>query len=172
LNRIDTLFPAAWGELIKVGVPVETMQECHLFLSFRTRNIKGGSDVPFAFAYFPLCVDDSAFQTDGSHNLVLYKYDRQIAVPSFYFQVPSVYNANRQIAPLPPSVSRTLFPLKDSVVVLRSFLVSTTYTQNETLLRLLKWESQLLPNPELMKDTLTKLRWVSSLPCTSRLSLR
>ncbi|GAA6012300.1 hypothetical protein JCM10207_002794 [Rhodosporidiobolus poonsookiae] len=150
-----------WGELVKLAVAVETMEQSHLFFTFRNRISRSGIDVPFAFAYFPLFHDSSAFQTDGSHTLVLYKYDRQVAVPSFYFQVPSTYDASRQLAPLPPSVSRTLFPLKDSTMVLRSFLVSTTYTQNETLLRLLRWEAELLPDPELLKETLTKLRFCS-----------
>ncbi|GAA5856905.1 hypothetical protein JCM8547_008456 [Rhodosporidiobolus lusitaniae] len=148
-----------WGELIKLAVPAETMNECHLFLSYSNRNQRGSSDVPFAFSYFPLCTDDSTFQTDGSHSLVLYRYSAEIAIPSFYFQAPSTFDASRQLAPLPPSISRTLVPLANSVVVVRSFLVSTTYTQNETLTRLLNWEKQLVGQPELMEETLTKLKF-------------
>ncbi|GAA5945387.1 hypothetical protein JCM10213_005960, partial [Rhodosporidiobolus nylandii] len=162
-----------WGELVKLSVPVKTMEDSHLFFTFRNRVGRSGHDVPFAFAYFPLFLDSSSstsassstsppahFQPDGSHTLVLYKYDRAVAVPSFYFQVPSAYDASRQLAPLPPSVSRTLFPLKDTMVI-RSFLVSTTFTQNETLLRLLRWETELVGDKEAIKDTLTKLRFCS-----------
>ncbi|GAA5859498.1 hypothetical protein JCM1840_004642 [Sporobolomyces johnsonii] len=155
-----------WGELVKVEVPVERMEDCHLFFVFRARGSRMGTvssrglEPPFAFAYFPLFLENSAFQNDGSHTLVLYRYDRTVAVPSFYFQVPSIHDPVQPLAPLPPSVSRTLFPLRDTMVI-RSFLVSTTYTQNETLLKLLRWEKELLPDPELMKDTLTKLRFCS-----------
>ncbi|GAA5903536.1 hypothetical protein JCM5296_006854 [Sporobolomyces johnsonii] len=155
-----------WGELVKVEVPVERMEDCHLFFVFRARGSRMGTvssrglEPPFAFAYFPLFLENSAFQNDGSHTLVLYRYDRTVAVPSFYFQVPSTHDPVQPLAPLPPSVSRTLFPLRDTMVI-RSFLVSTTYTQNETLLKLLRWEKELLPDPELMKDTLTKLRFCS-----------
>ncbi|CEQ42400.1 SPOSA6832_04218 [Sporobolomyces salmonicolor] len=155
-----------WGELVKVEVPVERMEDCHLFFVFRARGSRMGTvssrglEPPFAFAYFPLFLENSAFQNDGSHTLVLYRYDRPVAVPSFYFQVPSTHDPVQPLAPLPPSVSRTLFPLRDTMVI-RSFLVSTTYTQNETLLKLLRWEKELLPDPELMKDTLTKLRFCS-----------
>lgn len=38
--------------------------------------------------------------------------------------------------------------------------MSTKYTQNETLLKLLRWEKELLGDPELLKDVLTKLRCV------------
>ncbi|GAA5960183.1 hypothetical protein JCM21900_000431 [Sporobolomyces salmonicolor] len=155
-----------WGELVKVEVPVERMEDCHLFFVFRARGSRMGAvssrglEPPFAFAYFPLFLENSAFQNDGSHTLVLYRYDRPVAVPSFYFQVPSTHDPVQPLASLPPSVSRTLFPLRDTMVI-RSFLVSTTYTQNETLLKLLRWEKELLPDPELMKDTLTKLRFCS-----------
>ncbi|GAA5913444.1 hypothetical protein JCM6882_001962 [Rhodosporidiobolus microsporus] len=149
-----------WGELVKL--PAES--DAHLFFSFRNRNSRSGHDLPFAFAYFPLCAEGStAFQSDGSHTLVLYKYDRNVAAPAFYFQVPATHDTSRQLAPLPPSVSRTLLPLKDSFVSIRSFLVSTTFTQNSTLLRLLRWEAELLPDPDLMKDTLAKLRFCSEI---------
>ncbi|GAA5832812.1 hypothetical protein JCM11251_005773 [Rhodosporidiobolus azoricus] len=149
-----------WGELMKISAE----QNAHLFFSFRNRNSRSGLDPPFAFAYFPLCPEgNSAFQPDGSHTLVLYKYDRTVATPPFYFQVPSVYDSSRQLAPLAPSVSRTLIPLKDSFVIIRSFLVSSTFTQNQTLLRLLRWEQELLSDPELMKDTLAKLRFCSEI---------
>ena len=43
-------------------------------------------------------------------------------------------------------------------MIVRSFLVSTKYTQNETLLKLLKWESTMLEDAEELKDALEKLR--------------
>ncbi|BGP50279.1 Deoxycytidine kinase 1 [Rhodotorula kratochvilovae] len=150
-----------WGELVKLAVPVERMEECHLFFTFRNRTVRNAPDQPFAFAYFPLFPDSSsAFQADGSHTLVLYRYDKPVASPSFYFQVPAVYDASRQVPALPPSVSKTLFPLRDTMTI-RSYLVSTTFTQNETLLRLLRWEQDLVDDPELMRATLTKLRFCS-----------
>ncbi|GAA5973495.1 hypothetical protein JCM11641_006492 [Rhodosporidiobolus odoratus] len=149
-----------WGELVKLAVEPDVMEDCHLFLTFRNRIARNGHDLPFAFGYFPLFLNTSAFQPDGSHSIVLYKYDRNIAAPSFYFQVPPTHNAAKTLPPVPPSVSRTLIPLKDTMVV-RTFLVSTTFTQDETLLRLLKWETDLLEDKELLKDTLTKLRFCS-----------
>ncbi|GJN92547.1 hypothetical protein Rhopal_005577-T1 [Rhodotorula paludigena] len=149
-----------WGELVKLDIPVEQMEECHVFLTIRNRAARTSPEQPFAFAFFPLFPHSTAFQTDGSHTLALYRCDKTVAVPSSYLQAPSTYDASHQLAPVPPAVSRTLVPLKDTIVV-RSFLVSTTYTQNETLLRLLRWEQELLPDPELMRDTLTKLRFCS-----------
>jgi dedicator of cytokinesis protein 3 len=140
------------------------MENCHVFFTFRSRGAKHrgtisgpGVERPFAFAYFPLFLDNAAFQPDGSHNLVLYRYDRSVAVTSSYFQAPSTYEHGRQLPALPASVAKTLVPLRDTMIV-RSFLVSTKYTQNETLLKLLRWETELLRDGEKLRDSLTKLR--------------
>lgn len=139
------------------------MENAHVFFTFRARGGKDRGTVsgtagerPFAFAYFPLFRDNSAFQTDGAHTLILYRYDRSIATPATYFQAPSTYDRG-QLPPLPQAVSKTLQPLKDTMVI-RTFLVSTRYTQNETLLKLLRWESELLEDPELLKETLVKVK--------------
>ena len=139
------------------------MEQCHIFFTFRSRGSKdrgtvsgSGIEKPFAFAYFPLFLDNAAFVPDGAHSLVLYRYERNCATSHFYFQAPPTVQAG-QSPHLPPSISKTLVPIKDTMIV-RSFLVSTHYTQNETLLRLLRWESTLLQDQEALKDVLTKLR--------------
>lgn len=142
------------------------MEQCHIFFTFRSRGAKdrgtvsgGGTEKPFAFAYFPLFLDNAAFVPDGSHSLVLYRYERTCATSQFYFQAPPTVQQGH--APVvPPSIAKTLVPIKDSMVV-RSFLVSTQYTQNETLLQLLRWESTLLHDQDALKDVLTKLRFCS-----------
>ena len=153
----------AWGELVKLEIPVELMEQCHVFYTFRSRGSKdrgtisgSGGDKPFAFAYFPLFLDNAAFVPDGSHTLVLYRYEQHCATAQFYFQAPPIHLPG-QTPHLPPSILKTLVPLKDTMIV-RSFLVSTKYTQNETLLKLLKWESTMLEDAEELKDALEKLR--------------
>lgn len=44
-------------------------------------------------------------------------------------------------------------------MIVRTFLVSTRYTQNETLLKLLKWEST-LETIDTIQEVLTQLRYV------------
>ncbi|KAI5478526.1 hypothetical protein MNV49_005055 [Pseudohyphozyma bogoriensis] len=153
-----------WGELSKLDIPVELMPECHLFFTFRARgsakgSVSSGVDKPLAFAYLPLFLDNAAFVPDGSHTLVLYRYERSCAVPQTYFQAPPTHQGG-QVPALPPSISKTLIPLRDTAVV-RSFLVSTQYTQNETLLKLLKWEATLGHDLDELKEVLTKLRFCS-----------
>ncbi|KAM0753228.1 hypothetical protein T439DRAFT_342381 [Meredithblackwellia eburnea MCA 4105] len=161
-----------WGELVKLDIPIDIMEQCHVFFTFRARGSKdkgptssangpGGAsqEKPFAFAYFPLFLENSAFVPDGSHSLVLYRYERNCATSQFYLQAPPTVPAGRSPI-LPPSIAKTLIPLKDTMSV-RTFLVSTRYTQNETLLKLLRWESALLSNKEELKEVLVKLRFCS-----------
>ncbi|GAA5966995.1 hypothetical protein JCM3765_003676, partial [Sporobolomyces pararoseus] len=152
-----------WGELVKVEVPLEGTQDCHLYFSFKNRSTNPAlrtTEQPFAFAYFPLFARQEAFQPDGSHNLVLYRWDRSVSVPAFYLQGPPTREIDQSLPALPPAVTHTLVPLHDTFTI-RTFLVSTFHTQNETLLKLLRWKTDLLQDPELAKETLSKLAFCS-----------
>ncbi|KPV73694.1 uncharacterized protein RHOBADRAFT_54888 [Rhodotorula graminis WP1] len=151
-----------WAENVKLAIAPERIVDCHLFLTVRNR-ARASSDPPFAFAYLPLFpASSSAFLSDGIHTLVLYRYDHQVASPSFYLQVPAVHDSSRQGPSVPPAVAKTLIPLRDTVT-LRTHLVSTAHTQNETILRLLRWQQDLVHDPDLMRDTLAKLTFTSEL---------
>lgn len=97
--------------------------------------------------------------SDGSHKLVLYRYEKESATPQIYFQAPAILEPGQVAPKLPPAVSKSLVPIRDTMV-LRSFLVSTTYTQNETLLKLLQWEKVLVGKNKELKEVLTQLRLV------------
>ncbi|CUA66609.1 Dedicator of cytokinesis protein 3 [Rhizoctonia solani] len=122
----------SFGELVKVQLEDEAD---HLFFTFRNR--RGPA---FAFAYLPLFPDGRAFVSDGTHRLVLYRTEKIESVqPKEYFGAPaSVPGPNTKIE-LAPALQKVLQPTRDALVV-RSFLVSTKYTQNSTLLALLNWE--------------------------------
>ncbi|KAG8749875.1 hypothetical protein FRC12_013178 [Ceratobasidium sp. 428] len=156
----------SFGELIKVQLPESSDQDeaDHLFFTFRNRRAP-----PFAFAYLPLFPDGRAFVPDGTHRLVLYKTERVGSImPKDYFSAPasvpgvtaagggpsvngsgsggggggssgSGSGAATIRVDVPPALQRILQPTRDALVV-RSFLVSTRYTQNATLLSLLNWE--------------------------------
>ncbi|BGP02104.1 Deoxycytidine kinase 1 [Rhodotorula toruloides] len=157
---VSTVYKGAenpsWGELFKVSLPPEEFVDSHLFLTVRDRNSR--SDLPFAFAYLSFLRDGTAVQADGTHSLVLYKYDEAIASPAFYFQVPAKRDSDSEPPSIPPSVSKTLVPLRDSIK-LRTFLVSTALSQDDVLLRLLRWPETLARQPDAISDTLTKLRF-------------
>ncbi|PWZ03173.1 hypothetical protein BCV70DRAFT_183899 [Testicularia cyperi] len=176
-----------WGELIKLQLPHDIMEDCHLFFSFRHRSSKeeraplssaspsspppsaangsqGGSTAsrPFAYAYLPLFESSRAFIPDGSHTLLLWKANRppnQIG-PDLYFNLPPVTSAGQSAADLvPASLASVVQPLRD-ILTLRTFLVSTKYTQNDVLLKLLNWEAQLTNDFEELRSVLTQFTFV------------
>lgn len=153
------------------------MQECHLFFTLRNRRERqsssgtispGGSsptnaEKPFAFGYLPLFGRDGAFLSDGSHRLILYRYEAQWAVPSTYFEGPST-SQGAATSLVPAALAKALVPLRDSVTV-RSFLCSTRLTQDPTLLRIMDWERQIAGDPAQLEEALVKLRYSPEFEC-------
>lgn len=167
-----------WGELVKLELPRELMEQCHLFLSFRHRSSKEEKQhssqaasqnfqesfcsPPFAHGYLPLFGPNAAFIQDGSHTLLLWRSSRpaQQLSPELYFALPATVPMNRTLSEVvPSSLTNIIQPLRDTVV-LRSFLVSTRYTQNDVLLKLLNWERALSEDFEDLKSVLVKFTFV------------
>ncbi|KAG9102699.1 hypothetical protein FRC06_001407 [Ceratobasidium sp. 370] len=136
----------SFGELVKVQLPKGEGEEeaDHLFFTFRNRRAP-----PFAFAYLPLFPDGRAFVPDGTHRLVLYRTERIGSImPKDYFGAP---------ASVPSAAANGTGPTRDALVV-RSFLVSTRYTQNVTLLSLLNWEQ--IQDKDELAEVLSKFTFV------------
>lgn len=159
-----------YGELVKVSISGDIMPDCHLFFTFRNRTSAAkhspvdpsGLERPFAFAYLPLCSAEQACLQDGSHNLVLYKMDKNLQVaPNTYFEAPSVAAAIDQSNLRPAAGSpRALSPLRDRFSV-RSFLCSTQHTQSASLLAFLDWQHYLGSNVSALLDNLKAFAFVS-----------
>jgi hypothetical protein len=149
------------------------MQDYHLFFTFRNhRDRTSGTsatasantlsiDRPFGFAYLPLLDTEAAFLPDGSHQLVIYRYDQQGAVPSSYFEGPDTLNSGSTI---PAALAKVLVPSRDSLAI-RSFLCSTRITQDPTILQLISWERTLKSDPAQIKEALSKLRYSPEFEC-------
>lgn len=169
-----------FGELIKLLIPAEMMQFCHLFFTFRHRNpkesrnslaaaagsganIRGASDPierPFAYAYLPLFPDSRAFLQDGPHTLVLYKADKLNSIPpDLYYGAPAFLGPGQrpESIPVPSHLMKGAVPSPDSLII-RSFLCSTKITQNPELLGLLNWEQ--LPDKNELCTILSKFTFV------------
>ncbi|KAI7940929.1 hypothetical protein MJO28_013214 [Puccinia striiformis f. sp. tritici] len=141
-----------WGELMKLDISSETIEISQ-------------SDKPFAFSYLPLFSANRTFIPDGEHNLILFIYDEQSATPEVYSRVRPTFVPGQLIPGVTLALSKLLIPLKDSFVV-RSFLCSTLHTQDEILLRLMKWNT-LLDDPDVLRQTLTKLKFASEVEICS-----
>ncbi|SPO22504.1 related to dedicator of cytokinesis protein 3 [Ustilago trichophora] len=174
-----------WGELIKLQLPHDIMEDCHIFFSFRHRSSKeergaaatsngthGGSasqqsstvaiSRPFAYGYLPLFESNRAFIPDGSHTLFLWRTSRPPAQigPDLYFNLPPVTPAGRNLNDvIPASLASSVQPLRD-ILTLRTFLVSTKYSQNDVLLKLLNWERLVAEDFEELRSVLNKFTFV------------
>lgn len=132
-----------FGELLKVSLPPDT-DDCHLFLTFRSRNRDRGSQAdahelerPFAFAYLPL-ISGSTCIKDGSHDMVLYRMEKNLQpAPHIYFEAPPL---DRQDTSLPSSAARNMSPLRDRLSI-RTYLCSTVHTQDDTLKALFRYQA-------------------------------
>lgn len=167
-----------WGELLKLQLPDNVLEKCHLFFSFRHRSSKEekiGSSLqgssgqaatvinqPFAHAYLPLFEANSAFIPDGSHTLLLWRSSRPAhhLSPELYFSLPPTVPIGKSLVDvIPPSLTTVIQSLRDTVT-LRTFLVSARYTQNEVLLKLLHWEKVLSQSVDDLKAVLVQCAFV------------
>ncbi|PWN21805.1 hypothetical protein BCV69DRAFT_268306, partial [Microstroma glucosiphilum] len=133
--------------------------------------------VPFAHAYLPLYDTNSAFLQDGPHTLLIWKPIRpahQLS-PEVYFSLPATVPSPSHGGALTEGLAAGLpglLQLLPDTVTLRTFLVSTRFTQNETLLRLLHWERQLgaSSNFEELRTVLTQFTFVGEVEVVKFLS--
>lgn len=124
-----------YGELLKVSLP--TGIDAHLFMTFRSRgkekHIQDPQELdrPFAIAYLPLFGAGGAVK-DGNHDLVLYRFEKALPGPHIYVgSAPSAQSGWSQ--------DKSLTALRDSLTV-RTYLASTTHTQDDTLRSLFAWQ--------------------------------
>lgn len=208
-----------WGEMIKVQIrDSHVWERAHLFFTVRYRSsnsaaeVAMGSDKPVAMGFLPLFLPPfhRYFVADGSHTLILYKYDKQLAHPRVYLdnvawcsRSTAPFNLqNQELAafwrkqqqqqrPLQQQHSPSLHSLKEShrtfsssslngsvssivsdsqsssvlsdpasvaaaaklsatrdTLTITTFLCSTHFTENETLVKLLNWRSILDVDPD------------------------
>ncbi|KAL9083637.1 MAG: hypothetical protein Q9165_008452 [Trypethelium subeluteriae] len=118
-----------WNATIRLAIPPEDVPGCHLIMS-----IADVPEFPFALCWMPLW-NQEAFVRDGDYSLVLYKYDEytssMISGRGAYLSLP--WNSKKK----DEEVTGPIAALK-----LRTYLSSTKYSQDPTLLGLLKWKSQ------------------------------
>ncbi|KAL9063798.1 MAG: hypothetical protein Q9157_008080, partial [Trypethelium eluteriae] len=118
-----------WNVTIRLAIPPEDVPGCHLIMS-----IADVPEFPFALCWMPLW-NQEAFVRDGDYSLVLYKYDEctssMISGRGAYLSLP--WSSKKK----DEEVTGPIAALK-----LRTYLSSTKYSQDPTLLGLLKWKSQ------------------------------
>ena len=116
-----------WNQTIKLAVPAEDVPGSHIVMS-----IADSPNFPFALAWIPLWESD-AFVRDGDHQVALYVYDEFsssiIGGKGAYLALPPWHNKNEAMQSNAATVS------------IRTFLCSTEYSQDPTLLGVLSWRN-------------------------------
>lgn len=118
-----------WNSTIRLAIDPQDVPGSHLVMS-----IADAPGFPFALCWMPLWTQD-AFTRDGDHALSLYRYDEytsgMIAGKGAYLGLP--WSAKRKD-------EHVMGPM--AAVHLKTFLCSTKYSQDPTILGLIKWQDQ------------------------------
>ncbi|KAI5369217.1 putative SH3 domain, dedicator of cytokinesis, C2 DOCK-type domain, DOCKER domain-containing protein [Septoria linicola] len=116
-----------WNQTIRLAIPAEEVPGSHVVMS-----IADSPNFPFALAWVPLWEFD-AFVRDGDHQVSLYVYDEYsssiIGGKGAYLALPPWHDKNDSLQASAATIS------------LRTFLSSTEYSQDRTLLGVLHWRN-------------------------------
>ncbi|KAH8722891.1 hypothetical protein GQ44DRAFT_828538 [Phaeosphaeriaceae sp. PMI808] len=118
-----------WNSTIRLAIDPQDVPGSHLVMS-----VADAPGFPFALCWMPLWSQD-AFTRDGDHALTLYRYDEytsgMIAGKGAYLGLPwSVRRKDEHV----------MGPM--AAVHLKTFLCSTKYSQDPTILGLIRWQDQ------------------------------
>ncbi|RAR01560.1 90s preribosome component rrp12 [Stemphylium lycopersici] len=118
-----------WNSTIRLAIDPQDVPGSHLVMS-----VADAPGFPFALCWMPLWNQD-AFARDGDHALTLYKYDEytsgMIAGKGAYLGLP--WSAKKKD-------EHVMGPM--AAVHVKTFLCSTRYSQDPTILGLIKWQEQ------------------------------
>jgi dedicator of cytokinesis protein 3 len=118
-----------WNSTIRLAIDPQDVPGSHLVMS-----IADAPGFPFALCWMPLWNQD-AFARDGDHALTLYRYDEytsgMIAGKGAYLGLP--WSAKKKD-------EHVMGPM--AAVHVKTFLCSTRYSQDPTILGLIKWQEQ------------------------------
>ncbi|XP_032511085.2 dedicator of cytokinesis protein 3 [Danaus plexippus] len=152
----------AWGEQLRLTVPLDTFTHAHVRIEFRHCSTRDKSERKlFGFSFARLMEPSGATLRDAAHDLYVYKCDdaNKLATAS-YLSLPSCAsdatrsNTNGVMATFQRSTKENC--------IISTVLCSTKLTQNEDLLALLQWRAR----PEKVQETLLRvLRLGDGLSC-------
>ena len=119
----------AWNTTIRLAIHPDDVPGSHIVMS-----VADAPGFPFALCWMPLWNQD-AFIRDGDYSLAFYKYDEytssMISGRGAYLALPWASKRKDELPSVPLAALR-----------LRTYLCSTQYSQDPTLLGLLKWREQ------------------------------
>ncbi|EME49001.1 hypothetical protein DOTSEDRAFT_104796, partial [Dothistroma septosporum NZE10] len=116
-----------WNQTIRLAIPADEVPGSHVVMS-----IADSPNFPFALAWIPLW-EYEAFVRDGDHHVALYVYDEYSS---------SIIGGKGAYLALPPWHDKTDAGQANAALIsLSTFLCSTEYSQDPTLLGVLHWRN-------------------------------
>ncbi|XP_045514580.1 dedicator of cytokinesis protein 4 [Pieris brassicae] len=153
----------AWGEQLRLTVPLETFTHAHVRIEFRHCSTRDKNERKlFGFSFARLMEASGATLRDGSHELHVYKCDDPTKLlTASYLSLASCANDTARASTTNGVVASFPRSTKENCTI-STVLCSTKLTQNEDLLALLQWRA----HPEKVQETLLRvLRLGDGLSC-------
>ncbi|KAJ8731834.1 hypothetical protein PYW08_014564 [Mythimna loreyi] len=153
----------AWGEHLRLTVPLETFTNAHVRIEFRHCSTRDKTERKlYGFAFARLMEASGATLRDGAHELYVYKCDDPAKLTSAsYLSLPSCAADAARMGSVNGVVPTFQRSSKENCTI-STLLCSTKLTQNEDLLALLQWRAR----PEKVQETLLRvLRLGDGLSC-------
>ncbi|XP_045764992.1 dedicator of cytokinesis protein 3 isoform X2 [Maniola jurtina] len=153
----------AWGEQLRLTVPLETFTHAHVRIEFRHCSTRDKNERKlFGFSFARLMEASGATLRDGAHDLYVYKCDDPSKLlTASYLSLPSCANDSVR-SPAANGLLATFQRSTKENCIISTLLCSTKLTQNEDLLALLQWRAR----PEKVQETLLRvLRLGDGLSC-------
>ncbi|CCX33505.1 Similar to Dedicator of cytokinesis protein 5; acc. no. B2RY04 [Pyronema omphalodes CBS 100304] len=122
-----------WSQTVRLSLREEDVPDAHVFMT-----ISGIPYPPAAMVWFPLW-ERGSFLKDGGHDLILQKYDEDTLSPMGNNTEGSGY-ITKPWSPDHEGWAQALMGATAASIKIKSYLVSTIFSQDDTLLRLLKWK--------------------------------
>lgn len=139
-----------WNQMIKLVIPSDDVPDAHLIMS-----IADAPNFPFALGWMPLW-EEGAFIRDGLHTPLLYLYDKLTSSSEkgrgAYLEFPWSSRGRDDVS----KDEALTGPV--ALLRLETFLCSTSFSQDKTLLGILKWRD--LPKDQVL-DLLKRFPFVS-----------
>ncbi|CAH2075479.1 unnamed protein product, partial [Iphiclides podalirius] len=143
----------AWGEQLRLTVPLDVFTHAHVRIEFRHCSTRDKNERKlFGFAFARLMEASGATLRDGAHELYVYKCDDPSKLQGGGYLALASCAGDTARAPANGQLPTFQRSSKENCTI-STLLCSTKLTQNEDLLALLQWRAR----PEKVQETLLRV---------------
>ncbi|KAJ5078342.1 dedicator of cytokinesis [Anaeramoeba ignava] len=122
-----------WDETLKIDLPVDQFEHCHLYFEIYIYNEKNGSLQKYAVTHFPFFSEQGTMPAQDQHHLTLHKWVQKIAKDNHFFYLTPEYSN--------PKMKSKILELPNALTITVN-LCSTQMTQRKDITELFKWKDK------------------------------